>query len=164
MPPYSSWNEFKPIILLGLNALWDAEIIGDGFTVEVILRYIDAFTDKHRAGLSIKDFFSSVLGVEYIAPNAIGLGGASDISYDSFRFYVSHAVDSGCRFSIESGVGAHDGAPAIILNTAGQSSPFVVNSVDDVLTNLEPLQAVLHDSFIEMIERNSLVSKSIIGG
>jgi uncharacterized protein (TIGR04255 family) len=72
VPPYKSWDAFRPYIDLGIALLFDSWEQKDrpNFS-SVRLRYTDAFSDEMRQGLSSVEFLSEKLGIGILLPESV---------------------------------------------------------------------------------------------
>jgi len=160
LPPYNSWEEFSPVVAEGIRALWEARAFEPSQTpIELILRYVDAFTSSHLGEMSQANFIDEVVGVKYQEVPSIK-GMAEGAKLESVRFNAVHSAATGERLVIEVGQGSKDGEEVLVLNTAAFSSEFVATSVDEVSTRFNELQDLLHKIFFEMLDRLPELRKS----
>jgi uncharacterized protein (TIGR04255 family) len=68
LPPYRSWDSFRPIVNEGVETLLASRHSSDNGNISVILRYLDVFSDDLTEGLKSFDFLNSVLGIRLTLP------------------------------------------------------------------------------------------------
>ena len=153
LPPYNSWKEFEPVIEQGLTALLNIKAFDQSKPVELVLRYVDAFSADHLAGMNYSDFVEEVVGVRY-NPTKAAIGFADRV--DSVRFNASHVSEAGDKLILEVGQGRNSSNESVmVMNTSAISREFIAADVETVISQLSRLQDVLHDTFFEMISRSS---------
>lgn len=162
LPPYSSWDDFAPVLLRGAQALFAVAPFERGQPFELVVRYIDAFSESALAGISQLDFIEKIVGVNYI-PTKAALQFSKDAMLKSVRFNAVHVASNGAKVVLDVGQGSIEGREAIVMHTVAHSAPVVPGSPDELVQNLGELKATLHGIFFEMIGRNAGVEKALKG-
>lgn len=162
LPPYNSWEEFRPVIERGVQAWWNINIVRPGETLWLLLRYVDVFKQQHLGPMSIADFFRVVVGLNYEKPAAYMAFPQGDAS-ESFRFFGSRRDAEGQELAIDVGQGVQDGEDIVVMNTIAYSKPFEAESVEGILRGLDQLQDASHALFFEMIRRDEGLAERLEG-
>jgi uncharacterized protein (TIGR04255 family) len=151
VPPYHSWEQFHPLIEQGINALLVAR--DDSHKnlpfARVSLRYIDAFTEELRAGLSAAEFISKILGISIAIPRALGellKSGASP----EYGLQIGLPSAGGTVLNLNIAEASVNGKPAVLMDTTfactQETAPEFVK-IRDVLTTGH---TTMHKLFLEL--------------
>ncbi len=162
--PYTSWATFRDVLHRGVEALNVVSPLASKAEVWCVVKYIDFFNESHLAGLTATEFFADVVGLQYQE-----LDSAKDFSTDtsasSMRFFYSSKDSNGRELALDVGEGGLHDKPGIVMNTTIISSALKTESVEDVMTSFDDLQAVAHKTFFEMVNRSARVSANLgLGG
>jgi uncharacterized protein (TIGR04255 family) len=152
LPPYNSWKDFRPVIAQGLNAAYLAKAIPEDEPAEVLLRYIDAFHGENLVGRDRYQFMIELLGLQFLPPPSVHKADDRGVP-NAARFAVEYPTSGNGKFSLEVGIGEHDGKAALIMNTTAQSQKLERLDVNECLTRFDTLHDILHNAFVELIER-----------
>lgn len=72
VPPYTSWDDFEPLVRHGVEAMLSMEFSGGRpKTFSPSLRYVDAFSADLTRGMSLHEFLDKVMGLSIKLPDAI---------------------------------------------------------------------------------------------
>ncbi|MDH5824945.1 TIGR04255 family protein [Luteimonas sp. RD2P54] len=148
LPPYDSWTSFRPHVVSGLEAAFAVGVLTKGRRVRASLKYVDAFSGESLLGRTPSVFLQDLLGLNYSMPKCM----ATDREPRTLRFSTESYCAEDAIFALEAGAGKKDQADAVILNTTASSS-LRAETVESILEKLDVLQALLHDAFLELIER-----------
>lgn len=145
--PYKSWEQFRPVVESGLQALMNSEPTReDGFTVS--LRYVDAFKEELTGGRTHRQFLEEVLGIQVIVPEVL-----KQISRDgSTVIPMMHMVTplSFGNLQIQFAEGQLSGEPVFLMeNVVTVSEPFD-GSVAAMMEGLDQARGIVHKSFVGM--------------
>ena len=153
LEPYTSWEEFRPVIKRGLDALWRLQPLPVSSPVWLVLRYVDVFKRHHLGEMTSPDFFRLIVGVNYDRPAAASAF-PETASQEVMRFFSTRKDEEGRELAIDVGNGIHANEDAIVMNTVANSAAIEEPSVDDVLAQFDILQKSSHDVFFEMVARD----------
>lgn len=147
IPPYRSWEHFRPKFILGLQTLlasWSRR--PERFT-RVTLRYIDAFGEDFLRGQPREKFLSDTLGFHLGVPQAFGahLDGKDKNVFVQF----SSGLANGGRISVRAGDATVENGDAVVMDTTVTFKDGA--SVDEgaVLTLLDSAHEVINDTFVQ---------------
>jgi uncharacterized protein (TIGR04255 family) len=136
LPPYSSWSDFRPIIEIGLKALFKLKPFPDAQEKAfLILRYIDAFTNEQLGEMSPSTFIEEVVGIRFQSTKTSQTFGNAITAH----FLSTQKSSDGSEFSVEVTPGKLKGVVAVVVNTVAVSSAFNPGSAEETLTMFEPL-------------------------
>jgi len=160
LAPYDSWSAFKSVLESGLAALDAASPLSEKGDLWCIIRYMDFFTKQHLVGISSREFFSEVVGVDYkeldSARALSSSGGAS-----SMRFFYMTRDEAGNELSLDVGEGNLQEKPGIVMNTSVTSSALAGVGFAEVLECFDRLQTTAHNVFFEMVNRSERVKSNL---
>lgn len=73
LPPYSSWDDFLPVVQQGIDALLSTRPDAEKQTPfrSIGLRYINAFSSELMNGLSTEKFIREVFGINFHIPDCL---------------------------------------------------------------------------------------------
>lgn len=147
LPPYKSWDEFRPWVGKAISALLEARPGGQPFKVS--LRYIDAFNGTHRQGQGPSEFLENTLGMGIRLPSAIANRQRGDAQMKS-SFTTVVPLD-GMHMTVKAGEGVVNGEIAAILDTVVAVDSEVAAEVDALLIALDGARKVIHETFMELV-------------
>src|SRR5437879_9304575 len=118
IPPYHSWEKFLPEVEKGISALLEArdDTQKKSPFVRVSLRYIDAFKNELRAGLSSADFMSKVLGIGIEVPTILKKLLRQE-SAPEYGLQIGLPIDEGTTLSLSLSEATVNGILAILMDT-----------------------------------------------
>jgi hypothetical protein len=127
-----------------------AKAIAENEPAEILLRYIDSFHSENLLGRDRYQFMVELLGLQFLPPPSVMKEKAVP---NAARFAVEYPASGNVKFSLEVGLGEHEGRSALIMNTTAQSQKLDKLEVNDCLTKFDALHDILHNAFVEMIDR-----------
>lgn len=158
--PYTSWENFREVLHKGILALNQISPLADKAEVWCVVKYLDFFNETHLAGITSREFFSEVVGLDYKELD-VAKASASSGASSSMRFFYSTRDDAGREIALDVGEGGLHEKVGIVMNTTITSPPIVAKSADDVMQSFDDLQRVAHDAFFEMIKRSERVIQNL---
>lgn len=150
IPPYRTWDHFRPRVMQGLAILldsWTDASRPDRF-MKVTLRYIDAFNDSYLDGKTGSNFLSEVLGFKLSVPGAFEthLDGGDPNLFLQF----SAGLKAGGRVAVRTGHATVENEDAIVMDTTVSHNDGAELSIDAVLSLLDSGHEVIHDTFVNL--------------
>lgn len=148
LPPYKSWNDFRPWIEKAVSALIEAEPNLPKLNANV--RYIDAFNEQFLNGRSASDFFDSELGFSIKLPKPILNRKSSD---ENIKTDISTTIPiDGKQMTIKLSEGNYGGEKAGIMDTLVSVSEPINPKKDEIISTLDNARYLIHESFIELTQ------------
>lgn len=145
--PYDSWNEFRPVVQMGLEALVNAKPgRAGGFTVS--LRYVDAFKEELTEGRTHREFLDEVLGIQIIVPEALRA-----ISVDGSTVVPMLHLVTPLSFGflqIQFAEGELSGERVYLMENVVTVTEAYDGDVERIMLALDEARAVVHKSFVGM--------------
>lgn len=154
LPPYQSWDSFKPVISNGLDALISSRPEERKLTVftAVNLRYIDAFDARFLGDKSQRQFLADVLQVNLSLPAALDERTA-DTNQTKIALQVSSRLKSGLDLTLSVGPNVVQGEPSRLVMDTAVSSPLSVEcDRQTVMRVLETAHDSIRQLFIGMTQ------------
>jgi len=151
VPPYHSWEQFQPLVEQGINALLVARDDSQKNLpfARVSLRYIDAFGEELRGGLSAADFISKILGISISMPRALGEL-LKDGSSPDYGLQVGIPSAGGTVLNLNIAEASVNGKPAVLMDTTyactQETAPEFVKIRDVLIDGY----ATIHKLFLEL--------------
>lgn len=147
--PYKSWDQFRPVVEKGIEALIGANPPAAG-EFDLVLRYVDAFKEDLTGGRPLKEFLSEVMGINVTVPSALTTLSADGTSIVPM-IHIVIPLDFG-SFQIQIAEGELQGEKVFLMeNTVSIAASHVAN-VGQMLSSLDQARAVLHKSFIDLTQ------------
>ncbi len=150
VPPYRSWDSFRPRVLKALEVLlssWDETTRPERFT-KVTLRYIDAFNDDYLEGASRNAFLTDVLGFRLLIPDPFEAH--LDGSDPNLFLQFSSGLRSGGRVAVRTGHATVGNEDAIVMDTTVSHNNGAALESEAVLALLDSGHEVIHDTFVRL--------------
>lgn len=151
VPPYKSWEDFRPAVVSGLRVLFDSLAVSgspsEASSLE--LRYIDAFRDEFLEGATRQEFLAKTLGFGITLPEALARQLASNYDPKFFLQFTAPLI-SGGDFSIRAGEAIVRNDKAVVLDMSVTRSSNIIWQVEDLVTNLDAAHEVINSSFLEL--------------
>lgn len=148
LPPYTTWDEFRPWVEKGVKALM--EVRPEQAPFQVALRYIDAFRKDITEGRDATEFLSSVLGIKLELPKAYLRHAVKD---GKVKSAVQFTVPlEGMSMIVKAGDGVAGGEPVAVIDTQVSMSGQVAPKVEGVMEAFDKARKTIHDSFFELVE------------
>jgi uncharacterized protein (TIGR04255 family) len=153
VPPYKSWETFRPIIDTGLNLLdrsWPGDLAKTPFSI-IRLRYIDAFRDNLVQGRTAFDFISNVLGFSVNLPASL-----LDKSIDKTRIkptLIFQIPIEGGIIDLTASEGWINNSLAIILDTSVTFELGGAEPRDKAIDILDKAHDIIYSSFVGLTKK-----------
>jgi uncharacterized protein (TIGR04255 family) len=147
--PYSSWDEFKPCVDRGIDALQRARPEKDKSAKfsNVSLRYIDLFNADFLGDRNQVSFIREVLGFEMNLPDTVRKRIEKEDAA-RFTFSISSEIGEGLSMRLVVGEGNIGGELGVMLDTTVQSaSPTDPSEVGEVLSKAHQM---IHEMFVDL--------------
>lgn len=147
--PYSSWDEFRPCVDRGVDALLRARPDGDKALKfsSTSLRYIDLFDANLLKGRSQIAFIRDVLGFEISLPDVVAKKVSSEKTLNP-TLSIGADIGDGLSMRLTVGEGNIGGEVGVMMDTTIQStSPTEPTEVGQVL---DRAHKIIHEMFVEM--------------
>ncbi|MCX4218725.1 TIGR04255 family protein [Pseudomonas sp. MCal1] len=145
--PYKSWEQFRPVVQIGLAALIlsKPKMVG-GFSLT--LRYIDAFKGDLIDGMTHRGFLESALGIKVNVPDAL-----KKLSVDGSTvvpmLHLVTPLDFG-TLQIQFAEGEISGERVFLMENVVTVSEPSAGDVEILLKGFDAARDVVHQSFVEM--------------
>lgn len=147
VPPYKSWNQFRPVVALGIEALLkSAPPKTGGFSLA--LRYIDAFKSELTQGRSHKDFLQEIMGIKVTIPPAL-----EGLSVDGSTVVPMLQTVIPLKFGtlqIQFAEGQLQGESVFLMENIVTIAGEQDDHLDAMLSALDEARSVVHQSFVEL--------------
>lgn len=146
--PYSCWDDFKAVILLGLNALLSTRVDSLQSRYTVSVRYINAFGESFTEGLSLREFLENKLHIGISLPSAFddeysaGLSQIPGIRIESPLSFGRHLTNFG--------QGKIKNKAAYLMENVVNLSNEIEPDADKILSQMSLARDVIHKRFFEM--------------
>lgn len=153
VPPYESWNSFRPIVRAGVEALLknrNADEATSPFNA-MSLRYIDAFTSHHTQGMDVGRFITEILGIQVSVPSALSRHIRPDSTIKPM-IQLHIPMNDGLVMSVGIGEGMVNSQPAIMMDTSVSTTLQVPATVEAAMAVFELAHEAIDASFTEMIK------------
>lgn len=149
IPPYQTWEEFRPAISSGLDVL--IGLLGETGSQRfsrVTLRYIDAFDDDFLEGGTRYEFLTRTLGFNVTVPQVI----SNVLAGPDPEVFIQYSAElaAGGRLAIRVGDATVSNADAVVLDTSIAYRDGSDLSSGAVLHLLDSAHGFIHDSFVSM--------------
>ncbi|QDQ85801.1 TIGR04255 family protein [Paraburkholderia megapolitana] len=148
-PPYKTWESFRPIVKLGVEALLKSR--SEDATklpfVTVSLRYLNAFHSNLTRGQSAMEFMET-LGIRFSLPES--LQARVDKSRAIKPMLLLSVPISGNRvMNMNVGDAVLNGQSAVLMDNVVASKEPVDPTVDAVMAEFDAAREVIHDVFVQ---------------
>ncbi len=143
LPPYDTWDKFKPVIKKGLEILLKSRPSDEQKSkfITITLRYIDRFTGNLTGNVLPRDFIERVLNVRLLLPTALTNETADEATINP-SIQLKVPLKSGLLMSL--GINAaNDSIDAgILMDTSVVTQASTASDAESAMRVLE----VAHDS------------------
>lgn len=152
VPPYKSWDEFRPHLRKGLELLLQAKTGKDAVEAPfntVSLRYIDAFGAELMQGLSMADFLCEKIGFELRMPPPLLKDKDVNVPLQlntTFEFQLNNQMKLGMII----GPGVYQNEQVLMMTTGVFKNTPTAPDVDTLMGVFESAHTIIHDAFVEM--------------
>lgn len=148
LPPYKSWDEFRPMLEGGIEGLLEALADKPDFTVN--LRYIDAFKQDLTSGREAKMFATEVLGFGLELPPVLRDCLRND---EQARMSFQVAIPtSGMQLVVTVSDGHLGPEPVVLMNTDIQVEGAQPADKQAILLALDQAHELIHETFMGMTQ------------
>lgn len=152
MQPYSSWDDFAPLVHNALAAFVEGGVIpqdaGDECDqVQVLVRYVDAFTEDFTKGRTAAQFMRDSLSVAVSVPDV--LMGEADAAFDVSSLNLVVQVDHG-KMGLKFSDGQFRSSKALMLQMDFKRNELVDFGVDVVMQAFAQGREQIHKAFVGM--------------
>lgn len=152
MQPYSSWDEFYPFVQNALVAFIDGCIIPPVVaetcdSVQVLVRYVDAFTEAFTEGRSAAQFMRDGLGIAIDVADV--LQGEAGEAFDIPALSLVVPLEQG-RMTLKFTDGQFRSNKALMLQMDFKRSELVAFNAEDVMQAFAQGRDAIHRAFVGM--------------
>jgi uncharacterized protein (TIGR04255 family) len=153
LPPYRSWETFKPIVEQGVRALLESRHIAErGDFTAVSLRYIDLFSDQFSVGKLSFAFLNEVLGIKVALPRAL-IEQMGDMSSAKSGLQLSVPLRTGLTMNLNIQDGTAAGKNGIVMVTEVISTLPIAANLQAIMRVLENAHGSIRATFLSLTER-----------
>ena len=154
LPPYKSWDEFRPLLDGGIESLLEA--LTDKPKLTASLRYIDAFKQDLTSGRDARAFAIDVLGFRLDLPTTLQTRLAEG-AQARVSFQMVLPV-SGMSMTITVSDGYLGTDPVVLMNTDVRIEDALLANKQAILSALDKVHDLTHGTFVDMTQsiRNKL--------
>jgi uncharacterized protein (TIGR04255 family) len=146
IPPYSSWDEFGPIVRKGVEAFLAHGLpANQGQELAPILRYIDAFHENLTNGESLHQFVSRVMGIHVELPGILTADKPTLIP----TIQIVKPLPFG-NLAMQIAEGENNGQPALILEMIVSFNETVPRDLDRILAAFSSARNEIHSVFVQL--------------
>ena len=134
LPPYETWEQFKPVIEKGLEVLLSSRSVEEQprpFN-SITLRYIDRFTGKFTGTLSSREFIEQVLNVRLQLPSVL-IGETNDEAKINPSMLLRIPLKSGLLMNLNINAGVNVAAEGFLMDTIVTTNSATDASVDSAM-------------------------------
>lgn len=147
LPPYRSWDSFRPIVQKGVESLLASRHSSDRANVTVLLRYLDVFTEEFTAGRRSADFINEILGIKLSLPASLTENAAPNP-----ELRVGLQLSQKLKNNLSMNVGLQEGAAGtktgILMSTEVFTNQPVAPELDTIMQNFENAHSYVRSTFI----------------
>src|SRR5579864_744682 len=153
-PPYSSWEEFRPVVERGISILLDTRDASEREMpfATIALRYIDAFKPDLTGGRPVTRFLTDILDFRIGLPRAIQDEIANEVAVKPV-LQLTMPLKSGQQMAINLGEGLASNEPSFIMDTTVTSNGPIDPVRERAMAALDEAHAVIRRTFVTMTER-----------
>lgn len=151
IPPYRTWDHFKPEVIKGLEVLLSA-LSDDIEAVElnrVVLRYIDAFQGDFLKRGSRYDFLSQSLGFTVTLPDSV-LALMDRHKQPNVFLQMGVPIGDNTELAIRCGEASVRNEEAVVLDMAVARSAPMTPKLEEIVGILDAAHTVINKIFVQM--------------
>jgi len=152
IPPYRTWEDFRPAIEVGLAAFFAA--LGDRRPLAqpefIALNYVDAF-DENFTGSDRIGFLRDVLKIDLALPQPFQRRFVEGVPESVFVNF-SGSGSNGLETRVKAGLASVANTPRVILDMTVSRTEGLLLDAESILKVLDELHLVIHDTFIEIAQ------------
>lgn len=148
LPPYKTWDEFRPLLEGGIESLCEA--LTDKPELTASLRYIDAFKQDLTAGRDAKAFATEILGFRLDLPatllTRLTTGAQARMSFQMVL------PTPGMSMTITVSDGYLGADPVVLMNTDVRIEDALSTDKQAILLALDKAHDLTHGTFVDMTQ------------
>lgn len=149
-PNYTGWKTFSPVVLAGLEMLFEAHAKAYSGTppklTQCVVRYIDIFGDELTGGRSVQDFFSEVLKIDLGLPEPFQRISTSPIEGSAqFEVRLKEGV-----MNVSLGPASREGTKLPMLDTTVIIPVSGNPNIEATMGSLTKARGIIHDAFVSL--------------
>lgn len=151
-PPYTSWTDFRAIVLDGITTFLSCRTADENQQpfVRAVLQYINSFTDHFTGKHTPISFIQDVLGFTIKLPSAISArADATRPVTPSLQFVVPLTKTTTMQLQIAPGL-LQSGQQTLMMNISIVSEVALEALPDVLMTAFDAAHDVIHQTFVEM--------------
>lgn len=152
VPPYKSWDEFRPHLRTGIELMLKArrgKEHGTDQLTTVSLRYVDAFGPELTQGMPMVDFLCAKFGFELKLPDPI----VKDVDHNfpiELNTKFEFQLKNGMRFGMSIAPGTFQNEPSLMVTTGVFKATPTDSNLDAIMGVFESAHTIIHDTFFDM--------------
>lgn len=131
LPPYRSWDSFRPIVREGVETLLDTRHSTDRANVTVLLRYLDVFTDEFTEGRKSVAFLNDVLGIKLSVPATL-----TEQASNLHELRAGLQLALNLKDGLSMNIGVQDGAVGTKVGIVMSTEAFTIQPVNPQLNSI----------------------------
>jgi uncharacterized protein (TIGR04255 family) len=147
LPPYRSWDSFRPIVREGVETLLATRHTTDRANITVLLRYLDVFTDDFTEGRKSVAFLNDVLGIKLLLPAAL-TEQAANLPELRAGLQLTLNLKDGLCMNIALQDGAVGTKTGIVMTTEVFTIQPVNPQLDSIMENFERAHSYIRGTFL----------------
>jgi len=148
LPPYKSWDEFRPLLEGGIESLLEA--LTDKPELTASLRYIDAFKKDLTSDRDARAFATEVLGFRLDLPITLEArlaeGAQARVSFQM----VLPVLGMSMTITVSDGYLGTD--PVVLMNTDVRIEDALLADKQVILSTLDKAHDLIHGTFVDMTQ------------
>lgn len=146
LSPYKSWDQFRPWLEKGIEALLESMDVAPRFTAS--LRYIDAFRHDLTDGREALAFLTEMLGFQLsLPPSLADKQGNGQPARAALQVIVP---SDGMQLAVSASDGKFGGDDAVLMDTTVQVDGELAASKDAILPALDKARGLIHGTFVAL--------------
>lgn len=147
LPPYRSWESFRPIVREGVSTLLSSRHASDRADISVLLRYLDMFTEEFTGERKSLDFLNDVLGITLRLPAALAeqTAGLHDVRA-ALQFLVP--LRDGLTMNLAFQEATAAGKSGVLMTTEVSTVRPVAADLDSIMENFEKAHGYIRGTFL----------------
>lgn len=151
VPPYSSWEDFRPVIRHGMSFLQTARQYSQarGPYSEIILRYINIFSEDLVENNSAAFFMKNIAGIQLNLP-AVLTSQVADEKEIQPQLQLDLKLNIGARMRIVISEGMAAGKSGVILDFTVTFQNPSLSDTEMIMTSFERAHNAIQNTFLEL--------------
>lgn len=147
LPPYRSWDSFRPIVAVGVESLLATRHASDQANMRVLLRYLDVFTDEFTEGRKSADFLNNVLGIKMSLPKSL-VEAAADNPELGVGLQLTMKLKDGLCMNLGFQEGTVGTKTGILMSTEVFTIQPVNPQLGTIMENFESAHSYIRSTFL----------------